>query len=69
MIARYSIPAICWSMTRERAWGVMGRMSDNPVDVIVVQDRNNSSNHVRGALGSMVAMKLPGTSVWQNQYR
>ena len=63
------MPAVCWSMTRERACGVTGMMSDSPVEVIVVQDRKSSSNQVRGADESTAAMKLPGTRVWQMPYR
>ena len=41
------MPAICWIITSERACGFTGITSDRPVEVMVVHDRNSSSNHVR----------------------
>ena len=42
----------------------MGTTSDKPVDVSVVNDRNNSSNQVRGASGSWYAVNDIGQTIW-----
>jgi hypothetical protein len=51
MNATYISPSTCSIITADRACGATGTTSDRPVDVRVVNDRNNSSNHVRGSSG------------------
>ena len=66
--ATYVSPATCSNITSERANALTGVTSLRPVLVSVVKLRNSNSIQLRSPVGSIAAMKLPGSIAWQTVY-